>query len=794
MPNHQDRIDELNQKLEILISKQESFAKELMGLYKEIEDVKQLRPDEISKTEIKTETVLEVKKETDSIQQPTEEAKKETAPEPIVVPQPPQQQTAAPKVRKPKGKSNLEKFIGENLINKIGIVITIIGVAIGAKYSIENNLISPLTRIILGYLAGLGLLGFGIKLKAKYENYSAVLVSGAIAILYFITFAAYSFYGLFPQLMAFALMLVFTVFGVVAALNYNKQVIAHIGLVGAYAVPFLLSNDSGNVAVLFGYMAIINVGILVISLKKYWKPLFYSSFLFTWLIYGSWAAISYESDEHFTMAFVFITVFFVIFYTTFLAYKLIQSEKFLKSDVVLLVLNSFIFYGLGYGLLENHETGKELLGVFTLANAIIHFIVSAILFKKKLADRNLFYLVSGLVLIFITIAIPVQLDGNWVTLLWALEAALLFWIGRTKNVSFYEYLSYPLMVLGLLSLTHDWSIGYGDYFGDETNLKTIINSYFLTSVLFLGAFAFINWVNQKTVRSSDETSSNAFAKIMSFGIPAILLCVLYASFYLEIEQYWQGLYLDSEVAVKSQGDYGYSEYNYDLKDFGTIWLLNYTFLFLSVLVFVNNKKLKNRVLGVITMSLGLLACVLFLTGGLYMLSELRESYLDRAVSEYYEIGFINVGMRYVAFAFFALLLFAIRKLGQREFMKIDFKIPFEILLHVSILWILSSELLNWMDIAGSNQTYKLGLSILWGVYSLLLICLGIWKQKKYLRIGAIALFGVTLLKLFFYDIASLNTISKTIVFVSLGVLLLIISFLYNKYKNVIDEDKAETED
>jgi uncharacterized membrane protein len=96
-----------------------------------------------------------------------------------------------------------------------------------------------------------------------------------------------------------------------------------------------------------------------------------------------------------------------------------------------------------------------------------------------------------------------------------------------------------------------------------------------------------------------------------------------------------------------------------------------------------------------------------------------------------------------------------------------------------------------MAISESDQSYKLGLSILWGVYALLLIILGIWKNKKYLRISAIVLFGVTLVKLFFYDIASLNGISKTIVFVSLGLLLLIISFLYNKYKHKItDENEA----
>ena len=96
-----------------------------------------------------------------------------------------------------------------------------------------------------------------------------------------------------------------------------------------------------------------------------------------------------------------------------------------------------------------------------------------------------------------------------------------------------------------------------------------------------------------------------------------------------------------------------------------------------------------------------------------------------------------------------------------------------------------------MDIQKYSASNKLALSILWGIYALLLIMLGIWKKKKHLRIGAIALFAVTLIKLFFYDISSMATISKTIVFVSLGVLLLIISFLYNKYKHLISEENEK---
>ena len=782
MAVNNEQIAQLLERLELLLERQQDFNIQVNQLRKEIQILKR-GETESAFQEDKPETL-----DKQDFSEPTNIVPKETVPHIE-----PPKNDSPPQIKKPKGKSNLEKFIGENLINKIGILITVIGVVIGAKYSIENNLISPLTRVILGYLVGLGLIGFGIKLKAKYASYSAVLVSGALAILYFITFAAYSFYGLFPQLMAFGIMLIFTVFGVVAALNYNKQIIAHIGLVGAYAIPFLLSNDSGNAQVLFGYITIINIGILVISLKKYWKALYYVAFAFSWLIYAAWAAFSYEREAHFTLALGVISIFFIIFYVTFLAYKLIKSEKFKASDVIMLMLNSFLFYGFGIGLLSFHETGKEFLGLFTLVNALIHFAVCVLLFKRKLADRNLFFLIAGLVLTFITIAIPVQLDGKWVTLLWALEAVLLFWIGRTKKVPTYEYLSYPLMILAFFSLTQDWSESYSTYYysADTQRFIPLFNTAFLTSLLFLIAFGGINWINNKFQHISPEGKKGVFSKIMSFAIPGVLLLVLYCSFYLEIEYYFDGLFQKSEVMITGDSSYTYPQNNYNIRDQGDIWLLNYTLFFISALAFIDIQRLKNRVLGIITLCLGILIGGVFLTAGLYLASELRESYISQNLAEFYEVDHFNLYIRYVAIAFFALLVASLYKLIRQPFMRVKFEIPFNILLHVSILWILSSELLHWMDLFGSNQSYKLGLSILWGSYSLFLIAFGIWKKQKYLRIIAIVLFGITLIKLFLYDIASLNTISKTIVFVSLGILLLVISFLYNKYKHIIADENED---
>jgi len=688
-----------------------------------------------------------------------------------------------------KSNIDLEKFIGGNLISIIGVIITVFGVGIGVKYSIDNELISPLTRIILAYITGIGLLGFGMKLKKKYESYSAVLVSGAIAILYFITYAAYSFYDLIPQTMAFALMLFFTAFSVLAAINYNKQVIALIGLVGAYAIPFLLSEETGQVLVLYSYMTIINIGILVISFKKYWKLLYYTSFGFTWMIYYFWFISDYNLIEHFGLALSFLFIFFAVFYLTFLAYKLLQNEKFEFPDIFLLLLNSFIFYGFGYIILEGHETGKEFLGLFTLANAIVHFTVSAIFYKQKLADKNLFYLVAGLVLVFITIAIPVQLEGSWVTLLWIAEAAILFWIGRSKKVAVYEYLSYPLMILAFFSLAQDWTTFY-KY--QELRITPLLNVQFLSSMLFIGTFGFIYILDRNKNYLSAITTKKEVLKVISYSIPAVILFTIYYSFFLEIEAYWEQLFVDSLIKVPMQGaEYdGYEEsfMNHDLLKFKTVWLINYSLFFFSVLAIVNIRKVKNRDFAFVNLTLIGLSIMIFLFQGLYTLSELRESYLLPAMADYYQIGQFNIGIRYVSFAFLSLAMFTCYKYIRLGFMKQDLKIALDLLLYTIILWVASSELINLLDISGSTQSYKLGLSILWGSYSLLLIGLGIWKQKKYLRIGAFSLFGVALLKLFLYDLAHLETISKTIVLVTLGILLLIISFLYNKYKHIISNE------
>ncbi len=680
---------------------------------------------------------------------------------------------------------NFEKFIGENLINKIGIAILVIGVGIGAKYAIERDMLNPLTRIVMGYLVGAILLFFAIRLKDKYKNYSAVLLSGSMAIFYFITFLASSFYGLIPVTASFVMMVLFTLFTVLAALHYDQKIIALIGLVGAYGIPFLLSDNSGRYAFFFSYISIINVGILVIAIKKYWKLLYFSSFGLTWLIYLLWFFMDYRDEHHFSIAAIFLGIFFFTFYCTALSYKILQKEIFTKSDIILITLNSLLFYGFGYAIIEDHEPLNGYLGLFTLINAIVHFSVAFFIYKRKSVDRNLFYFIAGLVLIFITVTVPVQLDGRPVTIFWVAEAALLFWIGRTKKISAYEKLSYPLILLAFFSQIHDWN-DYS-YFNSyqENTFVPIFNVDFLGSILFTIGAGLIYFLHKKSALEPGKIKrwmSTPFPYIVG----GIFLLALFNSFRIEIQLYWEQLYENSEITI-SEELYDF-QYNRHLLKFKNIWLINYLMIFTTLLIVANLVKIREKLLATVSLILAIISILVFLANGLYDISELREAYIGQELANSYPITFMYLAIRYISLIFLAILLIASVKNIKSFFQEKISPAAMELGVHIVILWVVSSELLHWMDLYGVSNNYKLGLSILWGLYALVMVILGIWKNNKALRIAAMVLYGGTLIKLFFYDISHLNLLAKAIVFVSLGAIMLLVSFLYNKYKHSIFDD------
>jgi len=374
----------------------------------------------------------------------------------------------------------------------------------------------------------------------------------------------------------------------------------------------------------------------------------------------------------------------------------------------------------------------------------------------------------------------------------------LFGIGRTKQINMYEKIAIPLMVLAFFSILQDWDDAYS-YIGydERSDLPTpFFNFQFLSGIFMTIGFGIINYINQTVKATEPFFAKEAINKIINIALPGFLLMVLYLSFSMEIDNYWQQQLYSSEISVAYDDGSGdtYQEMDYSLSKIGNVWSYIYTLAFFTVLSIVNYNKLKNRTLGLVNLGLNAFALLAFLFTGLLFLSELRGEYLTQDMNEYFTRGWAYIGIRYVALFFVGTLVYTSYIYIQQAFMRVNLTQVFALVFYSTLLWLLSSELIHWMDMAGSTQSYKLGLSILWGVYALLLIVIGIMRKYKQIRLGAMALFGITLIKLFFYDISHLNTIAKTIVFVVLGILLLVISFLYNKYKYLMFEEQSEGKD
>lgn len=771
---------ELFEKLNMLLKKQSLFQQEINELQRQIVMLK-VAEEKVAATPvsgpIKHETfgpVTPVKKEIPKISaQPTISERIETEIGTI----------------KNGISSEMEKFIGENLINKIGIAVLIIGVGIGTKYAIDNNLISPLVRIILGFLVGFLLNFFAYRTKKKYFNFSAVLASGAMAIHYFISYAAYTYYQLIPNNVTFGLMVLCTVITVWLALLYNRQVLAYFGLVGAYVVPFILAQPDSSIIVLLVYMTLINCGILFISTKKRWKITNYLAFIATWVIFISWFASS-NYNEQISISLTFSSIFFLIFYLVFLSYKLILKEKLRYDDIIFLLLNTGVFYFIGLISLEINNLENQYAGLFTIVNAIIHTGTAYLIYLTEKDNKKLFYWTVAIVITFFTISIPIQFNGNITAIAWAVIAVGFYYFGRTKNIRFYEIASYFILSIVFFALAFIWLDTSYNFYGKgiKTMHPTVINFDFLTSlivIVIVSVFPFY-----KFNMANSDNKSFGFRSFFNYAIPLLLMLMIYFTFYTEISLYWNNIQIQTCFEQNSDGVWikQVEKLNQDIFRFKSIWLINYSLLFATLISFINYRWFKNLYLAALNLVLNGILIIIFLGTALTFFAELRESLLIPNLNPDFDASIFHIIIRYISFLFFAVLLYTFYKFLIPILKQDIYKIIFEVGVSVVIVIICSSELVNILSLTGSEEVYKHGLTVLWGILSFTLVGYGIWRKNKYIRITAISLFAITLLKLFVYDLSNFSTIQKTIAFVLVGALLLVVSFMYNKYRKLIFEN------
>ncbi len=197
---------------------------------------------------------------------------------------------------------NWEQFMGVKLLAWIGGLAAFLAVAFLVKYSFDNNLISPEVRMAIGFITGLGLLVGGVAMSKKdYAVLAHTLCGTGVVILYAVTYACrgvyhFDFFGLIPT---FMLMVLITATAFFLAVRLNAMAVAILGMLGGFLTPILVSAQKDNPFGLFGYIAVLNVGLILVAVNRRWLFLVALAAAGTIFMQIGWAAEFFSRERYF---------------------------------------------------------------------------------------------------------------------------------------------------------------------------------------------------------------------------------------------------------------------------------------------------------------------------------------------------------------------------------------------------------------------------------------------------------------------------------------------------------------
>ncbi len=661
---------------------------------------------------------------------------------------------------------DLEKFIGENLINKIGIAVLVLAIGFFVKYAIDNNWIGPIGRVGSGVLFCGILIAIAHRMRNSYTAFSSVLVGGGLAILYFTITLAYHQFHLFNQTTSFIILIMITCFAVVLSLLYNKQELAVIALVGGLSSPLMVSGDKANYDALFIYLLILNTGLLVIAYRKSWRILNVSAFGLTVLVFLG-IIFAFKAPTYIT-SLIYGTLLYLLFFAINVANNVKENKKFIASDFTILLLNTALYFSLGLYLLTmmNYE---QLRGVFSASLAFINLILSYILFKNKKVDTSILYLLIGITLTFISLTAPIQLHGHNITLFWAAESVLLYWLYLKSKIQLIKLTSLIVWGAMLISLLIDWSNVYGV---SGSVIAILANKGFITTVVAAissyGMFVLINQDEGKQIY-------NMTIPVDLYRIVSLIL--LFLSGLFEVDHQFVSRYPQTEL--------------------NNLYLMLYVPAFVYTCYMLSKRFVVLPFKWVVS---GLILAGCVTTFLMFYPAFARVQYavlvsLTESPSHFVSHWLADV---FIGLIFYQLISLVRNNLVERPLEISAWVLTAGIVLFLSLeLNLISNQLFysKTTSIADVETVFiKVGLPIIWGLSSFALMWLGMRNKVATLRIISLTLFSITLIKLFVFDIQNIPPAGKIAAFFCLGVLLLIVSFMYQRVKKIIVEDEPKHND
>ena len=645
--------------------------------------------------------------------------------------------------------TNFEKYIGENLFGKIGILIFIIGIGFFVKYAIDQNWINETARTLMGYAVGAGMLVLAERLHKRYHTFSSLLAGGAFGIYYLITAIAFHYYGLFSHTMAFVILCVTTIFMSAVSVLYDRKELAVTALVGGFIAPFIISTDSSSIISLQIYITILNIGMFCLAMYKKWAILPMVSFAFTYIIlWGTTALGSFSDSESVTTyptLFAFATLFYVIFLLPVVFILRTQYGENTRLGLLgIITANSFMYLIYGDFLLQHFEASSDTTAYLAFFIAAVNLAIHLYLRFRVEGQDTLRNLMLGLAVTFASMGIPILFSAANVLMVWAAESVLLLWLFTKEKNRIYELASAVLLLLTLGALAYYRTT---DTFIHDTGDSLFFNgAFFVTTFVSIAYYvvAVIMQFNKElfsdTKRLIAYTPCNAIAYALGFSI---LFLAFRDNFHFHLEK--------------------------PISEYASLLTANIMLLGGALILRKRFEISENKLAYEIS---------LYLAGILFAMTVWNytdpEGLLLRWLMALVTIAYMAYCMR-----------------GQLLVTSNQRNLHIEYSIISTLMWLTLTRLLL---ITFNEVNFSTAFSLSLGIAAFILMCIGMRYHSKEIRIVSLAEFGIVIGKLILNDVWAMPSLGKIIVFISLGALLLILSFLYQKLKDALFNEKEQEQE
>ncbi|HSB08308.1 MAG TPA: DUF2339 domain-containing protein [Blastocatellia bacterium] len=672
---------------------------------------------------------------------------------------------------------DLESRIGGSWFNRIGVFAIFLGVAFFLKYAVDREWIGPTGRVLIGAAIGIAFLIGGERLRKRYASYAYGLTGGGIAVLYAtVWFASFKQYNLLPPTVAFGLMAAVTATASLLAARYGALPIAVLGLIGGFLTPILLSTGVDNESGLFSYIAMLDLGVLALAYSKQWRSLNYLAFIATVFMFGAWLNEWYLSEKLWTTIF-FLTLFFIIFALLAVLYNVVNRRPTGWLDLAMVFSNALLYFGTSYELLDQHAQYRRLLGGFAVLVAAFYLGLGYLTYRRDRDDNLLIFTFLGLGFLFSVLAVPIQFEQHWITMGWAVEGAVMTWIGLRANDRTSRYAA---LVVFFIAISH-WALSDVHDFAylAPSHFVPLLNRRALSCAVLVAAMAASALFYKRYGEKVEERSSFTGLLTLAANGLAIALLTIDANDYFE-----------QKKAFASGRSLADSLSNSKALTLTALWTI-----YGAGMLFV----------GVTRRLRALRFLALALLGGAIVKVLLVDLY-------YYDASWHELLVNQT-FAAFALLVAALalgawlyaRRLEADDEER-DIVVPLLISgANVLAIIALSAEVwghfarikaaLSGSEIDRIENTKQFVLSAVWTIYGAAALLVGIKRGTRALRIGALMLLAFTTAKVLVVDLSYYNSGWHTLVlnqtFAAFALLVYVLASSAGSYAHTerIDDDE-----